>query len=608
MKILKWLFISFFLLILTLALYLTLIFDPNDFKPQLVEEVKGQTGRELIIDNDLSWTFFPSLGIELSAISLSNPEGFDSAAMVEVQHIVAEVKLMPLFSREVEISQLNLDGLKLHIENHKDGRSSFDGLQGNKPSKEQAAPKETSTGAGLASLEIGGVAITNTQITLTDHKAGTEQVFTLDELHLGQFSLGEFASLDYKFSANTAEVNALSKGKGLIRIAPSMKQVELKDLSIENSIAGEGLPNNKLDVSFNAQVLVDLDAQQLSMNLEQLKAANIEASLGLKVEYGKKVPFVDLAVELGDIDLDTLMPKEENEASKSVNTDDKNRPVSEPDLSALQSVDMDLALTAKSIKVSNMLTENWQMDLVLKAGVLTLNKLNADLYDGKLLASATLDGKQATPSYRFKKSVTGVKIRQLLIDAADTDLLAGAANFTVEGKGRSLITENLKKNLAMKGQFEVADGALYGVNIPQMIRDAQAKLSGDLSAPASSEKKTDFTSLTGTFSMVNGVASNPDLLMASPLIRLSGAGTANIISEALDYKLSTSVVGSLEGQGGGERDMLYGVEIPFAITGTMSSPEFALDTAALFDAKLKQETDKVQDKLKDSILKKLGGF
>jgi AsmA protein len=193
-------------------------------------------------------------------------------------------------------------------------------------------------------------------------------------------------------------------------------------------------------------------------------------------------------------------------------------------------------------------------------------------------------------------------------DAADIDLVAGTANFSVKGKGRSLITDKLKKNLAAKGQFEIADGALYGVNIPQMIRDAKAKLSGSLSSTEKSEQKTDFTSLAGSFSVVNGVVSNPDLLMASPLIRLAGAGTANIITEALDYSLTASVVGSLEGQGGGERDALHGIEIPFAITGTFAEPKFALDTAALFDAKLKQETDKVKDKVKDSILKRLGGF
>ena len=89
--------------------------------------------------------------------------------------------------------------------------------------------------------------------------------------------------------------------------------------------------------------------------------------------------------------------------------------------------------------------------------------------------------------------------------------------------------------------------------------------------------------------MAKGVVTNPDLNMASPLIRLQGKGNVNLLSEAIDYALKTSVVGSLEGQGSAEKDELYGLEIPFAISGTISEPKFALDTAALFDAKLKKE-------------------
>ncbi len=140
-----------------------------------------------------------------------------------------------------------------------------------------------------------------------------------------------------------------------------------------------------------------------------------------------------------------------------------------------------------------------------------------------------------------------------------------------------------------------------------MIRSAQAKLKGDLSAQEEGERKTDFSSLTGSFSLKNGVANNPDLAMASPLIRLAGAGSANLISEQLDYKLKTSVVGSLKGQGGEGKNDLAGVEIPLMISGSFQEPKFALDTQALFDSKLKEETEKVKDKLKDSIFKKLGG-
>jgi AsmA protein len=166
----------------------------------------------------------------------------------------------------------------------------------------------------------------------------------------------------------------------------------------------------------------------------------------------------------------------------------------------------------------------------------------------------------------------------------------------------------LKKNLLANGRFDITDGALYGVNIPQMIRSAQAKLKGDLSADTKEERKTDFSSLTGNFTLENGVATNPDLAMSSPLLRVAGKGSANLLTEALDYRLTTSLVNSLKGQGGSEKDALAGIDIPLAITGTFQKPEYALDTQALLNNQLKEETDKAKEKLKDSLLKKLGGF
>ena len=40
MKIVKWFFIVLFLMFASLAAYLTLVFDPNDFKPEIVDAVK----------------------------------------------------------------------------------------------------------------------------------------------------------------------------------------------------------------------------------------------------------------------------------------------------------------------------------------------------------------------------------------------------------------------------------------------------------------------------------------------------------------------------------------------------------------------------------------
>ncbi|MCL1041276.1 AsmA family protein [Shewanella marisflavi] len=611
MKFLKWLLIVFVSLFLLLAAYLTLIFDPNDFKPQIVEAVKKQTGRTLTINQDLSWTFFPSIGIALGDISLSNPKGFKNDTMLKVDGIVAEVALLPLLSKEVEIAQLNLDGLTLNYDSYKNGRTSLDGLTsgGEKAGAEQAASdsKPAEGSVQLSSLNIGGIAITNTQVNLFDEATGKVQALKLEALTLGAFSLDKFADISFKFSMVQPEMTLTSEGNGEIKVDGSLAKITIKDFVVENIVEGDAIPNKRMQMDLTSQIELDNQAKTLAVVLSSLSLEQIKAQGKLAVNYGAKVPDVVASMSFGDIDLTPYMAK--GEAAKA---DEKGGAASasaqEPDLTGMKAVNLKLDLDIKSVVADKIKTENWLMKLMLKNGVLDVNQLSADLYQGKLLASAQLDGRKKVASYRFDKKISGIQVRPLLTDAAEVDMLAGTTNFEVAGSGFSLIPDNIKRNLNAKGQFEIADGSLYGVNIPQMLRDAKAKLAGDLNATSAGEKKTDFTSLTGSFTMAKGQVTNPDLNMASPLIRLQGKGNVNLLSEAIDYALKTSVVGSLEGQGSAEKDELYGLEIPFAISGTISEPKFALDTAALFDAKLKKEAEKATDDLKDKLFKKLGGF
>ncbi|AZG36039.1 AsmA family protein [Shewanella psychromarinicola] len=606
MKVIKWFLAIVLTLVVGVTVYLTMFFDLNNVKPQIVDAVKKQTGRDLQITQDLSWSVFPSLGIKLGGISLSNPDGFTPASMLDVNEAVASVALMPLFSQQIEIDLLKLDGLTLHLVTQKDGRTSFDGLAAKTTADKPKATASSDTKAKLLqTLDIGGIELTNTNINLIDMASNTTQTFSLKSFTLGQFSLGQFADFAYEFSATLPDMQLTSSGQGKVKVDQALKNVTINDFAMVHKAQGDSLPGKAVTAELTTQMTLALDAKTIALQLTKISATDLAATGDVKVNYGTSIPKIAMNLDVGDIDVDALLPQQEDQADKPGEKTD-TAPSQEPDLSALKSMDLILNLTAKSIKVSNMLTQNWQMKLAINKGVLTLSSLTANLYEGKLALSAKLDARKAVPTYQFDKKLTGVQILPLLTDAAEVDLISGTASFEVNGSGASLIPDNMKKNLEAVGKFEVADGALYGVNIPQMIRSAQQKLKGDLSADKKEALKTDFTSLTGSFTLKDAVVNNPDLTMASPLIRLKGNGTANIATEALDYTLTTSVVGSLSGQGDAVDESLKGVDIPLTIKGTFQDPKFGIDTKALLEGQFKDEADKAKEKLKEGLFKKLG--
>jgi len=159
----------------------------------------------------------------------------------------------------------------------------------------------------------------------------------------------------------------------------------------------------------------------------------------------------------------------------------------------------------------------------------------------------------------------------------------------------------------------LADGALKGVDIAGSIRDLKNKVNilGKKDANADKTKKTDFSELTATFDIKNGVAHNEDLAMKAPVLRLSkgdSKGDIDIGNERINYLAKPTVVKSLKGQGGAELDSLSGIAIPIKITGTFADPKYGMDFAAVGTALAQSKLlDKVGGEKGAAVKELLGG-
>lgn len=589
----KWLLAVVAGFIAVAAFYLLVVFDLNDFKAEITTKVEQQTGRELQIAGEIGWTIYPSLGVSLTDVKLSNPKGFAPEQMLEVSELTAAVALMPLFNKDLQIQQLHLDGVTANLVTRKDGSSSMDGLTADK------ATATTETGPATSQqLQLQDLSISNLQLNLLS-EGSPEQRLTLKSLKLSDFKANEWAPLDFELVVLSGQTQLDVKGSAQLQLSENNQLVQLKDFALETEFTG--VPVKQL--SLETELTLALDKKQLEWQWKKLQLDEIKGSGQLSVNYAKQA-VIKLDLQLDEVDTASYIS--DNSAEQAGTTAQKNS--AEPDLSALRQFDLDLKLAVKSFKAAGLHTENLQLALTNKAGLVQIQNASADLYQGKVLAKATLDARKTPVSYSFNKQLSGLSLRPMLMDGADIDLLSGTAKLTIEGNGHSLLPEQIKKNLLATGSFEVTDGSLYGVNIAQMIRNAKATLKNEAQTGDNSEQKTDFSSLTGSFNLTDGVLTNPDLKMAAPLLRLAGKGSANLLNEELDYQLSTALVNTSKGQGGKEKDDLAGVEIPLKISGTMQKPKYSLDTKALLEGQLKEKVESGKEKLKNKLLEKLGGL
>jgi AsmA protein len=219
------------------------------------------------------------------------------------------------------------------------------------------------------------------------------------------------------------------------------------------------------------------------------------------------------------------------------------------------------------------------LGLSLRNGVLEATLNSMQLYEGTATGKLTLDGAKPVPSFTGNFSLTNVATQPLLAAAAGLNLLAGPANVTLELSGEGSTPDEIKHSLGGKGNIEIENGAIVGMNLTELIGSIGAGRMPDLDQGPGA--KTAFSGLGGTFNMASGVAETHDLQMVSPLLKVSARGTVDLVTGTLDFLTQPQI---LAGAGGKGSNKLAGLSIPLRIEGPFEHPSFRPEIKGLFNS------------------------
>jgi AsmA protein len=248
------------------------------------------------------------------------------------------------------------------------------------------------------------------------------------------------------------------------------------------------------------------------------------------------------------------------------------------DFSLLTLVDADARINVgrlyyKEIKVGQSL-----VSLALKGALLKVDFTDIQLYGGRGKALVAIDASDlALPRITTNVAFDGIEGLPLLKDAANLDWLSGKGKIVAGVTGQGRTQAALMNSLGGSADLSFTNGAIIGVNVAGLLRNiGQGKLSGLSSSPT---EKTDFSEMTSSWAINNGVARNSDLKLVGPLIRVTGAGAVKLGERSIDYTLKTKIVADARGQGGPID--IGGLEVPIKITGPWEKPKFAPDVGGV---------------------------
>jgi AsmA protein len=397
----------------------------------------------------------------------------------------------------------------------------------------------------------------------------------------------------------TADWNALS-----LRLPQFSGQVQLNDPS---------LPMKTIQLPLSGTLAADFKQQKIQGKLNtQFDETTLQAQWGIQ----PLSPFkFSVDVNADRLNVDRYLPAS---AANTPAASGADKPI---DLSALKKLNGSGAARIGQLQIKGMKASNVTLALNANAGDVRLAPVSAQLYGGSLQATASVNAH--SNRYALNQQLSNIQLGPLLRDVANSDLLEGrgavSANVTTNGTTVSA----LKKALNGSASVRLNDGAMKGYDLGKTLAQARDKLNALVKGGTtndqgggSAQDKTQFSEMSASFNIVNGVASNDDLNVKAPLFRLGGNGKIDLGQSRVDYLARASIVNTLTGQGGKDKGQTRDITIPVKIVGPFDKLGWEVQWSAVgsealkstLGTKLDEKKQELKDKAREQVQEKLKGL
>ena len=593
--------------------------DAKHYREPLEKMVSEASGRPFSVGGDVRLSLFPWAGVSFADLRLGNPAGFAEPDFATIDAFEVRVKLLPLLSREVHIERLVVSKPRVFLVVNKDGRVNYDFGSKTAAGSKPAPPASAGAGLPFQSLAVGELNIAGGSIALIDLQNGTRHDLSSVNVSLKDVSLDRPVHFSLSAEVNRKPVSAQGRfgpvgehlGKGKVPLELTVEAAgQLKLLvkgALENLLAGpraevaidvaEFSPRRLLAefgqsppatadpktlerLSVKAAVTAGADSVHLSGGILELDQSKLNFRLTAK-QFSR--PNVAFDLSLDHIDLDRYLPPPAEAAATGTTSSPAAAADSKTNYGPLRKLVMDGSAAIGRLVVGKARLEDVTLKVIARDGVIALNPFDLTLYQGKAAGKTIVNVKGERPVTEVQLAADKVQANPLLKDLFGKDFIEGTAKARLSLSMTGDDPARIKPSLNGNGSFDFTDGAIVGVDLANMVRNLKTAFSGQ--APSGPKPRTDFSELTVPFTIQSGVLMTKEAALRSPLLRLTAAGSADLVREMLDFRVEPKLVGTLKGQGD-EKDR-SGLSVPILVSGSFSNPSFRPDLESLAKDRLK---------------------
>lgn len=368
---------------------LATLFNPNDYKPEIVQLAKEKAGVSLQINGEIKWSVFPWLGLELNQIKARFDGQPELAALNQAQ---LAVRLPALFEGKVEMQSIVIDGLQLNLVQQSPQQNNWTPPTLPASPNAASAPATADTPASHnegdtvppLALDIESIQLTNAQLSFENQQSGQKIRLTKLQAKTGKVTTDALFPLEtsftaFQFDGEKASTQLDAKLSTQLLLDIQNQHYQLKGLDSLLTVTAAALDNNSLSLAMKADISADLSKQLALLDNLQINIANLDLSGDLAVK-DFATPQISGQLALAPFALNELLSQFGQPAIET----------SDPDVLKAISLNATLGGKANTLDVSQLqlklddTTFNGNAAYALNNGSIRLNlagdTLNADRY------------------------------------------------------------------------------------------------------------------------------------------------------------------------------------------------------------------------------------
>lgn len=497
--------------------------NSDALKARAVALIAESTGRELTVDGKISLSLFPRIALTTGPARISNPPEFSGNEFASVESIRASLDLKELFSKNIRITSLQMDGLSVHLQKNKDGKGNWDfkptrtgRTPASRPAQKPASDANRTNDAFLGipgNLKLDEVNITDANVLFENAESGATISAQDLNLEIHDFGLGREARVALRSDVLIPNKNAripvslesriLLSSNGAVDVSSLGGHVG--DTAFKGSV--KGIPGD----SYEIDAVLALDDLDLNTYLSLIKENTANSDAGAFEDADK-----------------TATPDPANARPSTASAERTSGKAVSGDGNAVKDFLSDhkvrLNLEVRSLTVDTVRVEKIKALAEAHKGIIRVKPFDCLAFKGTLGGEALADINASPLKSSVNLTLLGADISECARLFSEKRDITGTLDATVNLSASGQTKEEIERSVSGSISASASNGVIYALRLLP-----QAKLDGGYRRCSFSAKGD-----AGRFS-------SSDISLDANGVSASGSGWIDLPSRTLDAKIRVEV-------------------------------------------------------------------